>query len=305
MLKMYHRSQHEGGTSEYWEQNWRKTSLEETVRFCEVDPLRPFFERHVRPGDLMLEGGCGVGQYVTYYAERGVKTVGLDFERVALSALHESRPSLPLCAGDVAHLPFRDESFDCYYSGGIVEHFEAGAEAALREARRVLRPEGVLLITVPYFSPLRRFLTPFSANSEREATEAQADFLGERDGKHLTFFQYAYQVNEFKSQLAEAGFRVVSTRGFSILWGLYEFPLLRRLVDSWRSMRRSRPVPSSDRTVEESDRFGNGCKDGTQSVLRRLVVSEDVSVPLLGWVVRALGWGCANMMLYVCVRADH
>lgn len=305
MLKMYHRSRHQGGTPEYWEQNWRETSLDETVRFCAVDPLRPFFEQHVKPGDLMLEGGCGVGQYVTYYAERGVRAVGLDFEQVALLGLHASRPSLPLCAGDVARLPFRDQSFDCYYSGGIVEHFEGGAEKALREARRVLRGEGILLITVPYFSPLKRLLAPFFAHGGREVTEARVDCHGEDGSKGLTFFQYAYKVSEFKSQLTDAGFRVILTRGFSILWGLYELPLLRSLIDLWRTRQRSRAPGSSARSIESAGAPGHGSQNGARSVLRRLAVSEDVNVPLLGWTVRALAWGCASMMLYVCVPAKQ
>ena len=303
MLKMYHRNRHEGGAFEYWRENWRRTSLEDTIRFCEVDPLRPFFERHVRPGDVMLEGGCGVGQYVAFYSDRGVKAVGLDFERVALSALHRSRPSLPLCAGDVARLPFRDGSFDCYYSGGIVEHFEAGACASLREARRVLRRRGVLLITVPYFSPLRRLLTLISTDKEKRVGEPCVD--AEEQTRDLTFFQYAYKVDEFTSQLANAGFRVVSSRGFSILWGLYELPLLRRLVDVWRRRREHTPEASPGRVTAVSDDSHDVSGQGRQSLLKRLVVSEDTSIRFLGWLVRALGWGCANMMLYVCVRADH
>jgi hypothetical protein len=36
--------------------------------------------------------------------------------------------------------------------------------------------------------------------------------------------------------------------------------------------------------------------------LRRLLISEDASVPVAGHFVRALRWACGNMMMYVCVR---
>src|SRR5947207_14256799 len=143
MLKMYssHTTQI-GGSPEFWEENWADQVSEPQLRFCAADPLKPLFERYTHSGAVMLEGGCGMGQYVFYYAARGVRVVGLDFAGRTLACVHARYPNLTLCAGDVSALPFRDNSFDTYYSGGVVEHFEAGAEKALYEARRVLRPGG-------------------------------------------------------------------------------------------------------------------------------------------------------------------
>jgi len=81
MLKMYHRHAQAGGSSAYWEEFGRHGSLADRVRFLQVDPLRPLFERFLKPGATMLEGGCGRGQYVAYYTARGVNVVGLDFAR--------------------------------------------------------------------------------------------------------------------------------------------------------------------------------------------------------------------------------
>ncbi len=39
------------------------------------------------------------------------------------------------------------------------------------------------------------------------------------------------------------------------------------------------------------------------SILKRLVVGEDDSIPVAGAVVRVLRWAAANMMMYVCVPA--
>jgi ubiquinone/menaquinone biosynthesis C-methylase UbiE len=158
MLKMYHDRPHAGDSPDLWEENWRAAQFEQGVRFCAIDPLRPLFEEYLKPGGLMLEGGCGMGTYVTYYAARGFKVVGLDFAQKALKTLKERQPQLVLCGGDVSKLPFADKTFDLYYSGGVVEHFEGGAEESLREARRVLKDDGVMLISVTYFNPLRRII---------------------------------------------------------------------------------------------------------------------------------------------------
>ena len=156
MLKMYTTASSVGDTPAYWEENWAGGSLEEAVRFCEVDPLRPLLERHVPLESVVLEGGCGLGQYVVYYSDRGRKVVGLDFSRGTLAGLRRHRPDVRLCAGNVVRLPFRAGCFDAYFSGGVVEHFEDGPDTALREAWRVLRSGGVFLVSVPYCSPLRR-----------------------------------------------------------------------------------------------------------------------------------------------------
>ena len=148
----------------------------------------------------MLEGGCGQGHYVAYYGSRGVQTLGLDFAQPTLQRLHAYDPRLISCAGDVAALPFPDGSFDVYYSGGVVEHFENGAEPALNEAFRVLRPGGVLLISVPYNSPLRKTLLLLKSGQWKRVRKAQVDAKGDED--HRQFFQYAYSQSEFKGEAA-------------------------------------------------------------------------------------------------------
>ncbi len=59
-----------------------------------------------------------------------------------LADVRDHYPGLLLCGADVARLPLRDQSVATYYSGGVVEHFEAGPHKAIAEARRVLDPNG-------------------------------------------------------------------------------------------------------------------------------------------------------------------
>lgn len=299
MLKMYHQRLHKGDSPEFWEENWKDNSFEEALRFCENDPLRPLFERYARPGTAMLEGGCGQGHYVAYYASRGVRVVGLDFAQATLAGIRARYGDLMLCAGDVAALPFRDEAFDLYYSGGVVEHFEPGAEPALQAARRVLRPDGVLLISVPYLNPLRRTLTPMRKDWSR-VSRARED--NSNNGLSGVFFQYAYTVREFTSILDECGLRVIERQPYAILWGLYDLPLLQRAMDKL--------VPHNKQpaagTVGEAGTTSNGNSQMERSALtnlvKSLIVSENINTPVAGLAVRFLRWASANMMMYVCAR---
>jgi len=84
----------------------------------------------------------------------------LGFSRV--TGLDQSPEAIRFCAekglgdvhlGDLCHLPFPDRSFDLVMATDIVEHIADDA-AALREIRRVLKPRGHLLATVPAFRVL-------------------------------------------------------------------------------------------------------------------------------------------------------
>jgi len=295
---MYHQRAHKGDSPELWEENWENNNLELALRFCENDPLRPLFERYARPGTAMLEGGCGQGHYVAYYADRGVRVVGLDFAQSTLARLRARYEHLMLCAGDVAALPFSDEAFDLYYSGGVVEHFEDGAEPALREARRVVRPDGILLISVPYLSPLRRTLS-LTKRDWRQVSSSQKDVSN--NGSSGTFFQYAYTISEFSSILERCGLRVIELQPYSILWGLYDLPFLEKTLSRVGASQ----GPAAVSNIESEIAPTNNPKAGQSRLVnlaRSMVINENVDTPVTGLAVRFLRWASANMMMYVCVR---
>lgn len=298
MLKMYQQGVHKGDSPGLWEENWRTNNFEEALRFCEDDPLRPLFDRYALPGTAMLEAGCGQGQYVAYYAGRGVRVVGLDFARSTLARFRARYDSLMLCAGDVSALPFSDEAFDLYYSGGVVEHFEDGAEPALREARRVVRPDGVLLISVPYLSPLRRTLALAKRDWSR-VSSSQKDVF--RNGSTRTFFQYAYTVPEFNSILDRCGLCAIELQPYSILWGLYDLPLLEKALNRVSSSNGTAANNSSE-SGKTSSTNAKADQSRLTNLARSIVVNEDIDTPVAGLAVRFLRWSSANMMMYVCVR---
>lgn len=292
MMKMYQRAANAGDAA-FWEATWSDGQLEEAIRFCDVDPLRPLFERHTRAGTRLLEGGCGRGHYVVYYGARGVRVTGLDFATGALHRLKDRNPEATICAGDVSALPLRDRSHDVYYSGGVVEHFECGPLPALKEAFRVLRPGGVLLVGVPYLSPLR-----WSAALWRRDRRLVPDAQKEQAAPTGQFWQYAFGTREFSTLLGEAGFVVESTFPYGILYGLHDIPVVARLL----SRRPTTRIPNAATPRPESAVAPSGLGTRGFSLLKRLAVSEDRRVPLVGPLVERIARLCANMMLYVAVR---
>lgn len=293
---MYTPQAHAGNSPDFWEETWEASEFEESVRFSAVDPLRPLFEKYLRTDSLMLEGGCGMGNYLAYYSARGYNVIGVDFAQQALKTLRIRQPQLKLCGGDVSRLPFADKTFDLYYSGGVVEHFETGADESIREARRVLKADGVLLISVPFYNPIRQIFSPFRKDDWRVVQNSRTD--NEAVFEDKKFFQYAYTLPEFTKMLTDAGLEVIETQGYAILWGLYELPFLNR------SGKSEFAAVSKKREKKEVGNINMDAlvNDRPSSLLKRLVVSEDDSVPVLGLGVRFMRRAAGNMMMYACKR---
>ncbi len=98
----------------------------------------------------VLDAGCGMGYGTAALAGAGAKrAVGVDMSQGAILDARERFGGVgEFVAGDLHELPFEDDSFDVVVCFEAVVHVR-DPERALDELRRVLRPEGVLLLSVP------------------------------------------------------------------------------------------------------------------------------------------------------------
>ncbi|MDW8058893.1 MAG: class I SAM-dependent methyltransferase [Thermomicrobium sp.] len=115
---------------------------------------------HVR-GKRVLDVGCGDGYGTAELAARARYAVGLDDDG---NVLREARrrygaPRLAWVRARADRLPFRDESLDVVCCFQVLEHLRE-PERFLAEARRVLVPEGILLMTTPNRSAVLAGLNP-------------------------------------------------------------------------------------------------------------------------------------------------
>lgn len=120
----------------------------------------------VRPGHRALDIGCGAGRHAFELYRRGAHVVALDHDAAELAtvtamftAMAEAgeAPKEAIATavrGDALALPFPDGLFDCVIASEVFEHIPADEQAML-ELARVVRPGGVVAVTVPRWFPER------------------------------------------------------------------------------------------------------------------------------------------------------
>lgn len=104
------------------------------------------------PGRSILDAGCGPGINSISLARRGLHVTAVDADAEKLETLEFLKtliaPDLKLQPADICALPFEDASFDKVLCSEVLEHIEDD-HAAVAEFARVLRPGGLLVVTVP------------------------------------------------------------------------------------------------------------------------------------------------------------
>jgi len=129
----------------------------------EINPILEYEQRQrqkivldllaVKPGEEILDLGCGDGRDMIVFERKGARCTGVDFSeqmiREGVKRLRKAGVSKArLFVGSAQSLPFKDESFDKVSCSEIIEHIPDW-EKAIREISRVVKRGGLVVITTP------------------------------------------------------------------------------------------------------------------------------------------------------------
>jgi ubiquinone/menaquinone biosynthesis C-methylase UbiE len=176
-------------------------------------------------GDRILDGGCGRGFYLKFIRETcGAALVGLDLEHSVLTVARDRLDGLPgitLASGSLYSIPAPDGAFDKAVLSEVLEHIPDDVRA-LREVGRVLKPGGLLAITVPnadypfWWDPINRTLeTVFGTHIRRGV-------LAGIWANHVRL----YTREQLRQAVVGAGLEIVAERSFTH----HSFPFIHNIV---------------------------------------------------------------------------
>jgi len=113
-------------------------------------PILTGFLKYVKPDSLILDFGCGPGNWSQYLEkDLGFKVVGIDFSKESVYSADNNRHRSGLDAsfiiGDVRTSPFKNDSFYGIFSSDVLGHI-VEVDRAIKEISRVLKSGGTAVI---------------------------------------------------------------------------------------------------------------------------------------------------------------
>lgn len=108
---------------------------------------------------LDVASGTGYGTYIL--SGQAASTTGLDADQSAVNEAGKRyiAPNLRFVAGDCISMPFDDNSFDVVISNETIEHIH-GHDKFISEVKRVLRPNGLFIVSTPNKPVYNRYKAP-------------------------------------------------------------------------------------------------------------------------------------------------
>jgi 2-polyprenyl-6-hydroxyphenyl methylase/3-demethylubiquinone-9 3-methyltransferase len=183
-----------------WEHRYQKRSFK-----ARQAVLAECLEAGDLAGASWLDAGCGTGTLSRWLAQRGCSVLGVDAAlemvdaagQLSQTADRSVQPKFKQVE-TIAQLPLMSNSCDGVLCSSVLEYV-SDVDACLQEFARVLRPSGLLLVSVP------------NRHSIIRRTQAGCHRLGKWLGRSwVSFLDHSrnqYSANQFERRLAACGFR--------------------------------------------------------------------------------------------------
>ena len=136
---------------------------------------------HLKPGDRYLDAGSGATPLAWVMAKRDVQAEASDFNPRLVQDLISFNPdkvygsSVKLERQDLTQMTYADNTFDAVSCISVIEHIPApGDQTSVKEMLRILKPGGVLVLTLDYKPP---------KPAQADVAQPTANTLGAQIGK--------------------------------------------------------------------------------------------------------------------------
>lgn len=184
-----------------------------TRRFAwnELFPLA----KYTSPGDRVLDLGCGNGRLQQIFKDIDIDYTGVDNSERLIEMAKKEYSDNKFQVADALKLPFTDNYFDKIYSIAVFHHIPSKElrQQFLQEAKRVLKPGGLLVLTVWNLWQLTGWKANFKYFASKILGLSKLDF---KDvfvpwGKLCQRYIHCFTKKELEILAKKSGFQVKET----------------------------------------------------------------------------------------------
>lgn len=240
--------------SEYFETDFMSQSIQEQISQCDNYELAPLFFHLFNDKQPVLEAGCGSGRWCGWLNKKGIQCDGIDWSKKLIDRASREIIQSRFIACDMRNIPLKNNSYAALMALGSIEHSIDGPQAALKEFHRLLKSDGIGIITVPHGSRIRISIMYFTNRLKslplvrrilgkpiirngityaqaRKSTVTKWHPLLLHGSKGWFFFEYEFTRKQVRKFFEMEGFKVLNEFAFAGKEGLLQN--FGRVVGKW------------------------------------------------------------------------
>jgi len=172
--------------------------------------------QHLQRGDFLLDFGCGIGTFANIVRGMFEKIYGCEISEKAIKVacsrgIHAVKVDI-----DIDILPFENNFFDSVVCLDVIEHIKDPINL-IKEMNRVLKPDGIIIITTPNIRHLKYILKIIKYGEFPKTSDDNEMY----DGGHIHYFTF----KDIEFILNDNGFRVAKKVGIGNTFknGIWKF----------------------------------------------------------------------------------
>lgn len=178
-----------------------------------------YFKKFILAGDKAIDIGCGNGRLASFLSKLNVEYLGIDNSEELIKEAKRNNPNNKFLEADALGLPFKDNSFDKAFMIAVLHNIPSRdfKLKALKEAKRVLKNNGLLILTVWRLArkelislSLKHFFLKIIGRSKLDFKDVFKPW-GPSTSLRVDRYIHFFTKRELKNLAKEAGFEILES----------------------------------------------------------------------------------------------